>query len=163
MRPRRIACLVVLLGLPLAVAADAARTNVYGDPFVQVTAGLPGCPVPEGPALTASEARAESHWRVERGTSCYRSGRCRLPNSYLYDRELVPRVKQFIERSGRYADTSLWISGQRRWIWLQGCVRNADQAPELESAVRGIDDVEAVVNQLGVGREASPRYRIRAP
>ena len=144
------------------VAADEPRRNVYGDPFVQATSGLAACPVPEGPLLTAQEARAEAHWRVERGTSCHRSGRCRLPNSYLYDRELVPRVKQSIERAGRYADTSVWIVGQRRWIYLQGCVRDARQAADLADTVRRIDDVEAVVDQLGVGTDARPAYRVVA-
>lgn len=160
---RRIACLAALVGLPLATVADEPRTNVFGDPFVQATAGIARCPVPAGPLLTAAEASAESHGRVERGTSCYRSGRCRLPNAYLYDRELAPRVKQFIERAGRFADTSVWITSQRRWIRLQGCVQGAKQAADLVDAVRGIDDVEAVVDELGLGSEASPRYRVRTP
>jgi hypothetical protein len=53
-------------------------TNAFNDPFEQVTGSLSQCPAPEGPSLTASEARAESHWRVERGSSCFLSGRCRV-------------------------------------------------------------------------------------
>ena len=160
---RRSVCLALLLGLPLATVADEPRTNVYGDPFVQATSGIAHCPVPEGPMLTAAEARAESHGRVERGTSCYRSGRCRLPNAYLYDRELAPRVAQFIVRAGRFADTSVWVTSQRRWIRLQGCVQSTAQSAALIDAVRGIDDVEAVVDELVVGSEAPPRYRVRTP
>ena len=40
--------------------------------------------------------RKEAHVRAQHGGSCYRSGRCRLPNSYLYDKEIIPRVRQFI-------------------------------------------------------------------
>ena len=158
----RILAALLFAAAPALGATDDERSNVYGDPFVQATSGLAACPVPEGPMLSAQEARAESHWRAERGTSCYRSGRCRLPNSYLYDRELVPRVQRFIERTPRFADTSVWIVGQRRWIYLQGCVRDARQSADLESAVRGIDDVEAVVNQLGIGVPARPAYRVVA-
>ena len=73
-------------------------------------------------------------------------------NAYLYDREIIPRVKQAIEVDGRFANTSLWVEGQRRWVWLKGCAASADQSPELVRWVRNIDDVEAVINQLTVGR-----------
>ena len=143
-----------------AVAAGVERKNHFDDPFVQVTAGLASCPVPEGPLITEQERRAESHWRVERGTSCFRSGRCRLPNAYRYDAEIVPRVRRFIERSGRFADTSVWVTGRRRWVYLDGCVRSKAEAKDLANAVRGIDDVEAVVDRLSIGTSGRPAYRV---
>ena len=73
-------------------------------------------------------------------------------NAYLYDREIIPRVKQAIEVDGRFANTSLWVEGQRRWVWLKGCAASADQSTEIVRWVRNIDDVEAVINQLTVGR-----------
>src|SRR6266702_2903585 len=76
---------------PVAASAPAERRNWFDDPFVQATHGLPACPVPDPPLLTEAEMQHETHWRAERGTSCYRSGRCRLPNAYLYDKEIVPR------------------------------------------------------------------------
>jgi hypothetical protein len=90
------------------------RRNYYDDPFVQATSALPGCPVPEGPLITHAEMQAQAHGRVDRGTTCFRSGRCRLPNSYLYDKELVPRVRQFIAQDERFVDSSVWVLGQRR-------------------------------------------------
>jgi osmotically-inducible protein OsmY len=107
--------------------------------------------------------QAQAHGRVDRGTTCFRSGRCRLPNSYLYDKEIVPRVRQFIAQDDRFADTSIWIVGQRRWIYLQGCVASEPQREALERAVRGIDDVEAVIDELMVGRDGTPRYRVAEP
>jgi osmotically-inducible protein OsmY len=140
--------------LPLR-AETPARRNVFNDPFEQVTHGLPGCPVPTGPLLTEDEARAQAHGRIERGTSCYRAGRCRLPSSYLYDREIMPRVLKAVQADGRFdQDTSVWATGQRRWVWLQGCVRRAEQAQALETLVRGLDDVEGVVNELAVVPDA---------
>ena len=85
---------------------------------------------------------------MERGTSCYQSGRCRLPNSYLYDKEIIPRVRKAILADGRFDDTSIWVEGQRRWVWLKGCVASAAQSALIEQLVRQIDDVEAVVNEL---------------
>src|SRR4051812_43541872 len=69
-----------------AASAPAERRNWFEDPFVVATHGLPGCPVPDAPLLTEVEMQREAHWRAERGTSCFRSGRCRLPNAYLYDK-----------------------------------------------------------------------------
>lgn len=128
--------------------ADEARSNFFNDPFLQVTHGINDCQVPEGPMLTEAQARAEAHSRIERGTSCYQSGLCRLPNSYLYDREIIPRVKRAIEVDGRFAETSVWAEGQRRIVTLKGCVQTSGQAKELEKLVRRIDDVENVVNLL---------------
>jgi hypothetical protein len=148
-------------GTPAAAPAD--RRNWFDDPFMQATHGLPGCPVPDPPLLTEAEMQHETHWRAERGTSCYRSGRCRLPNAYLYDKEIAPRVVKAIEAAGTFADTSVWVEGQRRWVWLKGCVSTPEQAAELERMVRLIDDVEAVIPQLIVGTAmpaGKPVYRL---
>lgn len=99
--------------------------------------------------------QAASHYRAERGTSCYQSGRCRLPNSYWYDQEIIPRAKKAIPADGRFANTSVWVEGQRRWVWLKGCVAEPSQSAAMEQLVRSMDDVEAVINQLSVSG-ASP-------
>jgi hypothetical protein len=149
--------------LAQAASAPAERRNWFDDPFVQATHALPGCPVPDPPLLTEAEMQHETHWRAERGTSCHRSGRCRLPNAYLYDQEIVPRVVLAIHAAGTFADTTLWVEGQRRWVWIKGCVSTPEQAQALETMVRSIDDVEAVIPQLIVGTAPAggiPPYRI---
>jgi hypothetical protein len=132
------------------------RRNWFDDPFAQATRGLPACPVPEGPLLTEAEMQKEAHYRAERGTSCFRSGRCRLPNAYLYDKEIAPRVLKTIDAAGQFENTSVWVQVQRRWVWLKGCVSTPEQAAELERIVRLIDDVEAVIPQLVVGTTMPP-------
>lgn len=156
---RRAACLLafVVVGAP-AAAQTAARSNVFGDPFVAVTHGLAGCPAPAGPLLTRAQATEQAHGRAQRGVSCYLAGRCRLANSYLYDREIVPRVQIAVTADGRFAGTSVWATGQRRWVWLQGCVADAGQAADLVALVRRLDDVEGVVDELMVGTTAKPPY-----
>ena len=74
--------------LAFSVAHAEPRRNYYGDPFVQATSALPGCPVPEGPLITHAEMQAQAHGRVDRGTTCFRSGRCRLAR----DPRLRPRA-----------------------------------------------------------------------
>jgi BON domain len=135
---------------PRVAADDEERANFFNDPFMQVTDAIKTCPRQEAPAITHAQMRAEMHGRAERGTSCYQSGRCRLPNAYLYDSEIIPRVRKAILADGRFANTSVWVEGQRRWVWLKGCVGNQEQAMAIEQLVRNIDDVEAVINQLSV-------------
>lgn len=131
-------------------ASPAPRANYFDDPFVQVTGAIKDCPVPAGPLVTREAMQIEAHERAERGTRCFDSGFCRLPNSYLYDREIIPRVKKAILADGRFADSSVWVEGQRRWVWLKGCVRHKADAAALEKLVRRVDDVEAVVDELVV-------------
>jgi hypothetical protein len=153
--------LILLLSLCVALPVGAQeRRNVFGDPFQQVTSALPGCPAPAPPGFTEDEAKAEAHVRSHHGTSCFRSGRCRLPNSYLYDKEIIPRVAQYIRMDGRFEDTSVWALGERRLVTLLGCVRTREQAEALERAVMQVDDVMGVINHLQVGVRAKPRYRV---
>ena len=140
------------LALPAAWAQPA--TNAFNDPFVQVTSAIAACPVPAGPRYTPQEARDAAHVRSHHGPSCYRSGRCRLPNSYLYDAEIIPRVVQYIRNDGRFADTSVWVVGERRLVQLLGCVNSREQADALAQAVGLVDDVMGVINLLAVPGEA---------
>ena len=145
-------------------AAAAARTNAFNDPFVQATAALPACPVPEGPLYTEAEVRELAHVRSQHGGSCHRVGRCRLPNSYLYDAEIIPRVQLYLREDGRFGDTSVWLLGERRLVTLMGCVQSREQAQAMEKAVELVDDVMGVINLLQVGTERSAaRYPLAAP
>lgn len=151
--------IALLFALPCA-AQEAARSNVFGDPFVQATAALDLCPIPEGPGVTPQQAREEAHDRAQRGVSCWLAGRCRLPNAYLYDAEIVPRAQQAIRVDGRFgATTSIWLVGRRRHVWLQGCVSALAEAAALVELVRRLDDVEGVVDELMVGTAGAPAYR----
>ena len=152
----------LLACLAAAASAQEEGSNHFDDPFVQVTSAIAGCPVPEGPRYTAAEVREVEHERVQHGTSCHLSGRCRLPNSYLYDKEIVPRAAQFIRRDGRFDGTSVWIMGQRRTVTLMGCVQSREQAAALVQAVMNVDDVAGAVDLLMVGTREEPRYRLQA-
>ena len=124
--------------------------NFFNDPFIQVTHAIVDCPMQRGPMITRAEMRAQSHSRIDRGTTCYRSGRCRLPNAFLYDKEIIPRVSKLILSDGRFLDSSIMVEGQRRWVWLKGCVRKQADADALQQLVRSVDDVEAVISELVV-------------
>jgi len=145
-----------------SVLAQEPRHNPFDDPFLVVTGGLASCPRAEAPLYTEEQIRNEAHDRSQRGTSCWLAGRCRLHNAYLYDKEIVPRVVKAVQADGRYADTSVWALGQRRWVWLKGCVSKPEQREALERLVRLIDDVEGVVNELMIGTAGPPPYKTTA-
>lgn len=158
--------LVVLAVLPFSATAQEKvsgpgdRGNDFNDPFLQVTSSMPGCPVPEGPMFTPEQVRAEAHVRAQHGGSCFRSGRCRLPNSYLYDREIIPRMVNYLRQDGRFNDTSVWVLGERRLVTLMGCVQSQEQSRAMEQAVMLVDDVMGVVNYLSVGTTSKPKYGV---
>lgn len=171
---RSVHAFCVLVGWMYAAMAPAVtsaqhaanpnrRTNAFNDPFVQVTAALPQCPVPEGPLYTEAEVRDLAHVRSQHGGSCHRVGRCRLPNSYLYDAEIIPRVQRYVREDGRFEGTSVWVLGERRLVTLMGCVRSQEEADALEKAVALVDDVMGVINllQVGTAREGL-RYPVAA-
>lgn len=154
----------VLLAASLAGAPAFAQqaTNAFGDPFLQATSAIADCPTPAGPLYTPEEVRAEAHVRAQHGTSCYRSGRCRLPNSYLYDREIAPRVVQYLRQDERFAHSSVWVMGRQRLVFLLGCAASKEQAAEMERSVGLVDDVMGVVNGLSLPGE-TPRYPLAPP
>ncbi len=164
----RVLLFVGLAALPFAVPAQEKvnaqqeRGNHFNDPFLQVTSAMPGCPVPEGPMFTQQQVRAEAHVRAQHGGSCFRSGRCRLPNSYLYDKEIIPRMVSYLQQDGRFNNTSVWVLGERRLVTLMGCVQTQEQARAMEQAVMLVDDVMGVVNYLSVGTTAKPKYGVAA-
>jgi hypothetical protein len=158
--------LAAAMAAPLAFAQvsdkPAPRTNAFNDPFVPVTSAVAQCPVPEGPLYTEAEVRELAHVRSQHGGSCHRVGRCRLPNSYLYDAEIIPRVQRYLQLDGRFDDTSVWVLGERRLVTLMGCVQSQAQSEALEKAVWLVDDVMGVINLLQVGTDpATARYRLR--
>ena len=135
---------------PAVAEEPELRVNPFGDPFIEVTHGHPNCPQPKPPTMSVKQMESEAHGRVERGTRCFFEGRCRLANSYQYDKEIIPRVRKAILADGHFTDTTVWALGQRRWVFLQGCVQTKAQSQAIERLARGVEDVERVVNQLSV-------------
>ena len=155
------ACLLLLAGAAHSQPAmPQERRNWFEDPFFQVSAGLPACPVPLGPLLTVDEQRREAHFRIERGTSCWLAGRCSHSNAYRYDKALAPKVEAALKAVPGIARSSVWVTIQGRLVFLEGCVDTPGQILLLERAAREVPEIESVVPALSVSGEA-PRYRLR--
>src|SRR5438874_3489952 len=134
---------VVMLAAALALASAASpllaeEPRTYQlDPFTQATAGYAGCPEAKPPVLTEQEMRTTAHQRVERGTSCCLAGTCECGGAYKHDPEINDRVAAAIKADSRFAKTSIWVTTTRKFVTLQGCVRNAAQKKALERLVKG--------------------------
>ena len=144
---------------PLFVLVAHAATaepleNHYNDPFIQITRANKNCPLPRGPFMTLQEARAEAHPRIERGTTCFRARKCTEPNSYRYDARIAQAAQlaatAAVLKSPSLSDSSVWITVQRRFIFVHGCVARREQIARWETLFRRVSDVEYVGADLAV-------------
>ena len=167
--PRRrggaVACLAVLLlalPQPARSAGSEERRNWFGDPFTQATFGMPDCPLPAGPLLTEDEMRREAHQRIERGTTCWLAKKCAEPNAYANDAPINAAVVRALAAEARWRDTRLWVITQRRFVFVQGCVRSDAVRRTLLDTVRRVPGVEYVGDELLIGTRGKPPYPVAA-
>jgi osmotically-inducible protein OsmY len=144
------------MALAVCVSAEEPRTYQL-DPFTQVTGGYPGCPEGKPPVLTEQEMRITAHERAERGTSCCLAGTCECGGAYKHDPEINERVATAVRDDKRFRDTSVWITTTRKFVTLQGCVRNRMQKSALERMVKGVPDVAIVWNETTIGTKPPAR------
>ena len=142
----------------LSEPGDGLRLNPFGDPFVQATRGLPGCPVPMGPAYDAAGMRQEAHQRAERGTTCWLEKQCTEPNAYRYDAGIAERVVQALRSDPRFEHSSVWVTVQRRFVYLEGCVADDAQGAALGRVVQALPEVDRVLPLLRVGSQGKVPY-----
>jgi hypothetical protein len=158
-------CLAGALALCAAAAAPAEELkNWANDPFVRLSRERADCPEPQGPLMTEQDWKAEAHWRIETGTSCWLAGRCADSNAYRYDQPLAEALFPKLQAATDLLQgTSVWAFVQRRIVFLQGCVDSEVQAQGLEALARQGKDVILVVPALRVGDERRTPYRVRPP
>ena len=150
------AAAVLFATTPAFAQADPPRLlNPFNDPFIQATAGRP-CPAPLGPAYTEAERRVEAHSRLERGTTCWLAGQCVEPNAYRYDAANATAAAAALRREPALAGTTLWLTAQRRFIYIEGCVADAGQAARAEALVKALADVDRVIPALALPGEKPP-------
>jgi osmotically-inducible protein OsmY len=165
-QPVAVVCLLICSATAIAQSTPPVQTdaqtkkNYFDDPFFQLSRTLPICPVPEGPMYTADEQRAEAHSRIERGASCYLAGKCAQSNAYAYDKALAQQLQTALAKAASAQASSVWVTVQRRMVYLQGCVTSAEQARALEAAARAVPEVDAVLPTLSIGITEKPGYKL---
>ncbi len=141
-------------------ATSAERRNWFDTPFEQAVGALPTCPRPLGPLITEDEMRRQAHGRIERGTSCWLAKKCEDSNAYRRDPEVQQRVLQAIRADARFAGASVWVTTERHYVTLKGCVGSAAEQRALLARVQRVDGVEHVFDQLIVGTRAAPLWPV---
>ena len=132
------------LALPETLPADEAG-NPYNDPPpLQATHGIADCAAPKPRTLTPEQARAEAHYRAERGTACWLEGKCEPGGDYQRDPEINRRASAAIAADARFANTSLWVETLRMFVTIKGCLANPRQSRELEALVKSVEGVKLV-------------------
>jgi hypothetical protein len=156
--------LALLLASTIHAAPSESPRNHYNDPFVQVTGAIAACPQPRGPFMTVREAQAEAHPRIERGTTCFMSGKCTEPNAYRYDGRIATAAQQAVadalQKTPSLARSSVWLTVQRRFIFVHGCIARRADAATWERILKAVPEVEYVGVDLAVGRSAADFARV---
>ena len=135
-----------------ATAADPPTAElVLLDPFAQATRGFAACPEVKPPCVTLERMHIIAHERAERGTSCALEGRCEPGGAYKRDPEINERVRAAVAAEGKFADTSVWVTTTRKFVTLQGCVRNKAERRALVAFVTKQPGVERVLDELAIG------------
>ena len=156
-----LAALAVLLSAS-AGSAEPLKLNPFNDPFIVATSGGRTCPVPLGPAYTEAQVREQSHHRAERGTTCWLEGRCAEPNAYRGDARIAQAVAEALRAEAALADTRIWVTVERAFVSLEGCVNDPAQAQLAEDITKRTDGVQLVLPMLSRPGEP-PRYRRAVP
>lgn len=141
-----------------ADAQDGPLKNWFNDPYFPLAQDMRQCPVPRGPFMTEAEMKAESHSRIERGTTCWMTGRCKEPNAYLYDAGIGAAIRERFTGDPALRGMSLWITVKRRFVWVEGCAPDASRIPKLEAMFRAVPDVEQVLVNVMQGVDGKPPY-----
>jgi BON domain len=143
-----------------ATESLAERRNWFDTPFDPAVVGLAACPRPEGPLITQEEMRQLAHARIERGTSCWLAKKCEDSNAYRRDPEIQRRVIEAVASMPAYARSSVWVTTERGWVTLQGCLESTALRASLIDRVRRVAGVETVFDQLIVGTGSRPRWKV---
>jgi hypothetical protein len=139
--------------------ADSARVNRFNDPFFQLSAEIPRCPKPLGPRITAAEMRIQSHHRAEQGTPCWLAGKCDKSNAFAYDSSIASALQAKVAGSELLKQSTLWVTVQRRIVFIDGCVRDPAIAGQLEALVKTVPNVQQAFASVSSNPSARPPYR----
>lgn len=160
----RGAFLVALVALSAAspALADEELRNWFNDPFFQISAALPDCPLPAGPFVSESDKRVQAHHRAERGTTCWLAKECDRPNSYAYDADIADAFQAAVRERNPFPNTTLWVTVQGRVVYIEGCGTQESQVSEVETFARALPFVQQAIAIVRIEPSARAPYKLRA-
>ena len=110
--------------------------------------------------MTEAEMRRHAHYRAERGTSCWLAKKCDQPNAYASDKDIARTVQAALAHDPLFRSSSVWLTVQRKFVFLRGCAASEPQRRALLARARGEPDVELVIDELMIGTRGTPPYRV---
>ncbi|WP_109476600.1 BON domain-containing protein [Paraburkholderia sp. C35] len=145
-----------------AAGAPEERRNWYNDPFFTLSHAIADCPVPLGPMMTHAQMEDDAHYRVERGTTCWLAHKCTKPNSYMYDADIAGAIHARYPNPQPFDGTSLWITVQRRFVYVEGCAPASFDRQALQQQLEAIPDVEQVFVRINASTHGPMPYKTLA-
>ncbi len=150
--PAALGACATLVALAVATPTSGQTLRNYGDdPFLRISTRIANCPEPAGPRISEAEWRRDAHHRIEHGNHCWLEGRCRLPNAFLYDKEIAESTRRRLATLSAslpaWQASSLWIMIRGRWLTVQGCTASGFPLAGFLAALREVPDVERVIDE----------------
>ena len=158
--PLYLLALALVIAPHMAMAADDLQ-NWFGDPFFQISAALPDCPLPAGPFTSEGDRQLQSHRRAEKGTTCWLAKECDWPNAYAYDHDIASAFQAAVRERGPFPHTTLWVTVQGRVVYVEGCTSGETTAFELEEFARAVPYVQQAIAIVRTEPSARPPYKVR--
>ena len=157
--------LSLLFGVGLAVAARSAEElrNWFDDPFFQISASVPDCPLPAGPFVSESDKRVQAHRRAEKGTTCWLAKECDRPNAYAYDQDIAAAFRKAVADGDGLAETTLWVTVQGRVLYIEGCALQNSAGARIEALARSLPHVQQAIAIVRIDPSSPPPYKVRSP
>lgn len=155
--------LLSLLALVATCQAQASESlqNWFDDPFFQISAAIPDCPVPAGPFVSEQDKRVQAHRRAEKGTTCWLAKACDRPNAYAYDRDIAAAFQAAVRQQQWFPATTLWVTVQGRVLYIEGCAGDESTAAKVEAFARSLPHVEQAIAIIRTDPSALPPYKVR--
>ena len=162
MHASRVAALAgALIAASAPSWADDGLQNWFNDPFFQITAAVPDCPLPAGPFTDERDRQIQSHRRAEKGTTCWLAKECDRPNAYVYDQDIASAFQEAVRARHPFPETSLWITVQGRVVYIEGCAASEAIVPEVEAFARSVPHVQQAIAIIRGRESVRTPYRVR--
>ena len=163
MRTRRhLLALATLTAACQALAGDDLA-NWFDDPFFQISAAIPDCPLPAGPFTTESDRRVQAHRRAEKGTTCWLANECERPNAYAYDPDIASAFQAAVREGNPFPNTTLWVTVQGRVLYIEGCAADEAVVGKLEAFARALPHAQQAIAIVRTDASVRPPYKLRQP
>ena len=80
----------------------------------------------------------------------------------MYDADVAEAVRQRFAAGTVLKTATLWVTVQRRIVWVEGCVQDSNAAPEIARLLKDVPDAEQVIVNVHRAGSVRPPYAVTA-